>query len=210
MVSRTPVLFMSLIILLAATIGCAQDTTGKTGQVTAPTKPKAAPVKPKADQAALGQDTVATVNGEIVSAQDFERRTAKKKFVLEAQGHNFSGATRAAAIRQLRETVINDLIQERVMLQEAAKEGIKISDQQVDTVLAEIRSAFPTEQAFQKIMASRGLNEEALKNYNRMKLSREALAAKHPGDLAALLEKCIQEAKVQVNEQVVETTLQSI
>lgn len=195
---------MSLAVLITLTTGCVQGTPGKISQAPIPAAAKDDPGR------TLDADTAAIVNGEIVSVKDFERRTAKKKFVLEAQGHSFSGSTRAEAIRKLRESVIKDLIQERVMLQEAAKEGVKISDQQVESVLAEIKSAFPSEQAFRKTMAARGLTEEAVKNYNRMKLTGQALAEKHPGDYATLMNKWVQEAKVQVNEQVIEEYLQSI
>jgi len=189
--SKPKLPFIILVIILLASTGCG----------TTPAKSESKPV--------LDAQTAALVNGEKITTADFERRVAKKKFVLEAKGHVFSGPDRAKAIQYLRDTVIRDLIEEKVIMEEADREGIKISDQQVDAIIANIKSAYPSEEAFRETMKSRGLTIEAMRKYNRMQLTKSALQEKHP-DYPTFIRGLVEKADVQINDLIVDKLFQSV
>jgi len=105
----------------------------------------------------------ATVNGEPISSEFLEMQLKERMRMHQANTEDVeAGAMRAA--------VLNQLIDERLMLQAAAKAGIVADEKAVDDEFARARGAHPDEASFQKALESRGLTAESFRKRIREKI----------------------------------------
>lgn len=160
----------------------------------------------------LSPKVAAMVNGEEVTAEDFERRVHKTKFVLTAKGVNYEGPGKAKALEQLRLEVIRELVKERVITQEAEKQGLAASEEQGLAAVAEIKKNFDSPDIYRKTMESRGLTEDAMVNYFQFQLTKEALLKKFGDEVKfnEFIEKQVVKAKVEINQPVVKQLIERV
>lgn len=111
--------------------------------------------------AAVGT-AVARVNGEVITRSDFERNLA---FVL--RGAEISGEgeqeTEPAATDELRAQVLDRLIDEELLRQEARKRNLLARPEDVDAEVAQARAQFETPEAFAAALGEGNLTEEGLR-----------------------------------------------
>lgn len=203
--------FSVLLLILFVINGCAPEVNNKS----ASNGTKAIPdVKQdfQIQDKKLPQQIAAKVNGEEVSAEDFARRVKKTKFVMTAKGVNYVGADRAKALEQLRLEVIRELIKERVIIQEAEKQGLAATEEQGKAAEEEVKKKFDSPEVFRKTMESRGLTDDAMINYFQFQLTKEALLKKF-GDKVKFnefIDKQVAKAKVEINQLQVQQVIEKV
>jgi peptidyl-prolyl cis-trans isomerase C len=134
----------------------AQPQTGQAAaQPQTPGQPPApAPVKPVPQQL---PDVVARVNGEAVKKADFDRMV----HTIEARaGQPIPPDRRDEILRG----ALDQLVVYTLLSQESKNRQIKIADAEVDKKVQELRSQFPTQEAFDKALKERGLTLDLLKH----------------------------------------------
>lgn len=104
----------------------------------------------------LGRNTVATVNGE---------RIREKEFVGELKD-------RAG------KAILDQLINQELIRQAAAKENIVIKPEEIDTELSQIRSSYPSDSFFKTALKQNNMTEEGLRDRLRLNLVLERLASR--------------------------------
>ncbi len=121
---------------------------------------------------------VAVINGEKISRADLKARLKTFQGILERQYGNdlFSGDRGRLLFANLENKVLNDMLEERLIRQEARKLGIQVNDaqvkQKIDSITEEI---FGTWENFQTKLQEEGMSKEDLKNNIRYLLLLEAL-----------------------------------
>lgn len=176
----------ALLIIVFSALGCT-----KSGEVS---------------QTGKGNDDMAfSVNGQKISIVDFRKRLFKARYVQEAQGIRYQGTGDSEMYQTLRDNTINLMVQETTIMQEAEKAGVSVPEAEVDKVIQSIKSNFPSEEEFKAVMLSRGLDEETMKNYNRMQLTGVALVQKLGSEQAynELLNSAVSRAKIEKNDKVI-------
>lgn len=160
--------------------------------------------------ASLPLDVAATVNGDNISTEDFERRVHKTLFVLKASGNDINNAGEAA-IKELREKVVNELIYEKVTMQLAKEFGIVATDQDVEQRINMAKGNY-SQNEWLALLESRGINEENLRDYYRTEITTANLINWLGGEeqFNQYLNKKIGDSKVLVNEPVVEKLLKNL
>lgn len=83
----------------------------------------------------LPAGVVAVVNKEEIRRSELEAELARLVYARAAQG----GGMNQEALRRLRYEVLTSLVREMLLLQEAGKAGISISDKEIDTAEAKSR-----------------------------------------------------------------------
>lgn len=79
-----------------------------------------------------GEKKVATVNGEAVTKSQFERRLATVQNYYESNmGIKFEEESGAEMLKNLQEMVLDQMVTEHLLLQEARKQGIKVDKEEV-------------------------------------------------------------------------------
>ena len=99
-------------------------------------------------------ETAARVNGETISVDDVMK--IAKNFAR--QGLNSDPAARGSTDQEkLYYTVVDRLVEQRLVLQEAKKKGLSVTDDEVALGLEQIKSAAGGEAAFQQTMTEVGI-----------------------------------------------------
>ncbi len=104
----------------------------------------------------------ATVNGKKIDKATFELHLKEKM-----QDHKMQNAS--PDINKLKNAVIQELISERLILDEAEKQGIKATDEEIGAQIDSMKKAMG-EEAFSKALNDKGLTIDSLKKRTREKM----------------------------------------
>jgi peptidyl-prolyl cis-trans isomerase C len=147
-----------------------------------PEQPAAAvPVKPVPPQL---PDVIARVNGEPVKKEEFERML-----------HTIEGRAGQPIPPDRRDEILRGALDQLVVYsllsQESKNRGIKVEDAEVEAKMQQLRSQFPTQEAYEKALKERNLSADSLRKDARVDLSvtklmdAEVSALPGPSDLDA-------------------------
>jgi peptidyl-prolyl cis-trans isomerase C len=101
----------------------------------------------------------AVVNGKEIAYKDFEWELDLYIRRLQSQGMQIPEHLQV----QVRQEVLDDLVNRELIFQESAKQGITIKPEQVDQELAAIKQRYPEQKQFDAILESMQMTEEKLK-----------------------------------------------
>jgi len=105
-------------------------------------------------------DKAAEVNGKTIPIADFERQLEMfKQQVLKGQ----SAQLPEALNQRLKDQVINKMIADELLSQQAAKQGIKIEDQTIEDEIKKIKNRFGDENQYQGRLKAVGMTEKKLR-----------------------------------------------
>jgi len=109
--------------------------------------------------AGCGQDVVATVNGEKITGAELSQRVDQIKSGMEKQGIDFSGDKGQVFMESLREKTLDEMINNKLVLQEAKKLG-KLTQEQVQEKVRPFKDQFPTVEEYEKFLDQIMMSEE--------------------------------------------------
>jgi peptidyl-prolyl cis-trans isomerase C len=133
------------------------------GGGTTPGAPPTPPPPPKPVPSELPA-VVARVNGQDVTKDDFERMVK----TLEARAGQSIPPDRRDQI--LRDS-LDQLIVYTMLSQESKSRGIKVEDSEIDAKMQQVRSQFPTQDAYEKALKDRGMTADGLRKDARVDIS---------------------------------------
>lgn len=122
-------------------------------------------------------DVVATVNGEEITRAELDQRLEEAKASMALQGVDLEGEEGKYLLKLMEEEILYQLIQERVIMQEAEKQGISIDPKRAEEQLNQMKEAYGAEN-FQQMLKSQKLNEARLKEYILFGLTADELYKK--------------------------------
>jgi parvulin-like peptidyl-prolyl isomerase len=122
-----------------------------------------------------GTAVAANVNGEVIYSSDLEREVAAlaRQYNIDLNSEN--GRKQRAEINKI---VLDQVIEQRLILQEARRLGAEATTQQLDEAMTGIKRNFPTPAEFEMALAQRGLTEAALRDRLRTNITVQNVAAK--------------------------------
>jgi len=133
------------------------------GQITTPTvhTPAVQPVQPT-NTPAQGIAAAAIVNGQPISLQEYEAQVAMAVNALSQQSATPQTAEeKAALLTQLRRQILDALIDQALIEQAAAREGITISEEQVEAEMARLIGDDTAK--FEEWLQANGMTRESFK-----------------------------------------------
>lgn len=74
--------------------------------------------------------------------------------------------------------ILQGLIEQKLILQEAIKQGIEVSNEQVSEIMNAMKKQFPTEAAFEDALLKEGINKEELAERYKENLTKQQLIGK--------------------------------
>jgi len=104
--------------------------------------------------------TVATVGGEVILMSEYERRA---KPVIEEYEKFLTGPDKEIKIKELKEKIIEQMIDERILIQEGKSKKIKVNNKEIQDGIEEIKKRFGTEEEYNQELAKQGLSGEKFK-----------------------------------------------
>jgi len=122
-----------------------------------------------------GTAIAATVNGEVIYARDLDREVTA---IARQYGIDLASAQGGQQRAEISRIVLDQLIEQRLILQEARKRGALATDTQLDQAVQDIKANFPSEAEFQLALDQRGLTLADLRDRLRTNLTVQNLQAR--------------------------------
>jgi len=108
------------------------------------------------------EKTVASVDGEIILMSEYENRA--KPVIKEYEGLlKGPDPDKEMRIKELKEKILDQMIDEKVLIHEAKKKKIDVSKKEIQDGIEEIKKRFATEEEYNQELAKQGLAEEKFK-----------------------------------------------
>lgn len=106
-----------------------------------------------------GKDVVATINGEKITSQELDKRVEEAKVSYEQQGMDFSGDNGTSLLENLRKGILEEMINNKLILQEAKKMSV-LSAEQVQEKISTFKQQFSSEEEYNQYIAQLEMSEE--------------------------------------------------
>jgi foldase protein PrsA len=119
-------------------------------------------------------EVLATVNGEKITRREVELRVDQRVSMNPKAFEKMDEKNRKALML----STLNRLIEGRIVLQEAAKEGVQVSDEEVDRVFENLRRQFSSEKEMEEMLKKAKTSIEMNKKDSRAYMMTRKLEAK--------------------------------
>jgi parvulin-like peptidyl-prolyl isomerase len=140
-----------------------------------------------------GQAYVAKVDGTSIKSTEYDKIYAQTKKQYESRfGIDFASEQGKAIEKDIKKGLVNQLVERQIILNEAAKRHVQVTDADIDAKLAEIKKGFPNDDAFQKALKDNNMTLDELKGRVREGLTIEGVQ-KAVGANVAVTDKDVQD-----------------
>lgn len=127
---------------------------------------------PAVSYASPKASVIATINGEMITSRQLEKNV---RLYMANKGINPSTVS-AQERKEIEQTVLQDLVKESMIIQEAASQNIKINDQALDAEIQQsIDKSGGSKEAFYANLAKQGYDEKLYKEKVRNTLLTQSL-----------------------------------
>ncbi|MFA6600116.1 MAG: SurA N-terminal domain-containing protein [Candidatus Omnitrophota bacterium] len=121
----------------------------------------------KAETGHLLDRVVAVVNGEVITESELDTYLQPLYEQLRAE---YKGQQLAEKIQEARNQLLNQLIEDRLVFQEADKQGVKVEPTEIDTQLEQIKAQTPQDRDFEDLLRQQGLSLKELRERLRRQI----------------------------------------
>jgi parvulin-like peptidyl-prolyl isomerase len=111
---------------------------------------------------------VARVNEDVILLSEYSRRANP---ILMEYERVMTGPDKEKKVSELKENILEQMIDEKLLLQKAKKEKIYITDAEVDQGIDEIRNRFTNEVEFRNEISKQGFKEDGFRDNVKNQLS---------------------------------------
>ncbi|MFH0771445.1 MAG: peptidylprolyl isomerase [Candidatus Omnitrophota bacterium] len=108
----------------------------------------------------LGSGIAAVVNNDVITQADLD--TALKSIMSEFE-KKYSGAELKEKMQETRSELLNQMIEDELILQEAKRLGVKVEDSEIEERLGEVKSRFNSARDFETELEKALVSEDMLK-----------------------------------------------
>jgi len=118
---------------------------------------------------ALGAgDLVAKVNGAGITREEFDRNW---KVYIKQRGIPSGHADKSGGVDEFRKELLDLMVDQELLYQDAQKKGYGADEKQVDEELARSGQGFPSPEEFDKALAQNGLTRESYSDFLKRRLT---------------------------------------
>lgn len=128
-------------------------------------------------------NVVATVNGEEITRPELDKRV---NFTIESyklQGLDLTTKENSAMKEQVEQSELDKLIQDKLLMQEAEKQKLVPSKEEIDKNLKQVKESYGTEEEFKKALGEFKLTEQDLRDLVAVETSKKNLYDKVTADV---------------------------
>jgi len=131
-----------------------------------PNAPASQPVQPLPS----APDAAAIVNGVPIPLDAYQRQIDQYQAALVQQGLNLNSPEAQAQITQLRQLILDNLIDDELIAQEAARQGVSVSDAELDAAMQQLVEAAGGQAAFEQTLAAAGQTVDDARRLQRTQM----------------------------------------
>lgn len=173
---RAIILCMLALVGLALSTGCGQPATegAAAAELTLPAEANEAGEMP-ANTTAGTPDVVALVNGQPIQRVEYERQVARFQAAMVSQGYSFSGEEGRDLSQQVSRQVLEAMIDQLLIEQEAEKAGVSVSEEVLNQRIQNDVAASGGEEAFNQWLSRNGMTMEEYREMTRSTILSEEM-----------------------------------
>ncbi len=108
-----------------------------------------------------GKEVIAKVNDEYILKADFDRQVAQVKSVLEANGQDFSTVEGKKILQDIKETVLESMINDQVILWQARKNNITLDDEEFNETIRQLEQYHGGRDALETYLKQQGFDRQS-------------------------------------------------
>lgn len=112
--------------------------------------------QPPAAQPPANSSAAAIVNGQAISMQAYQQQVAQFQAALVQQGLNPNSPDGQAQLAQMRQLLLDNMIDDVLIAQEAAKQGVVVSDADLDAEMSKAVESAGGQAAFEQSLVAAG------------------------------------------------------
>lgn len=196
------VLALTILVLVVA-CGPAETPAGPTATPAAPVAPGQSPSLPTATRPAAASPVVgaptatpaakgalaARVNNQPITMEEYQQQMAQAEAFFKQQGLDLNSAEGKETMAGVRLQVLEQLIDQVLIEQGAARLGISVPSQKVDATLQDIVTQMGGEAKFNEALKQQNLTRDQLRELLRQQLIGEALFEKVSASVPSMAEQ---------------------
>ena len=115
----------------------------------------------RAEESSVTLDRIlVVVNDEIITEQDL--RAAAEPLIAQYRA-TLTGAALEEKVIEIRQKVLDGLIDDRLVSSQAKKEKIQVDEKEVDEMMADVRKKFPSQEVFETVLRQQGVSVAKLR-----------------------------------------------
>ncbi|TCT15710.1 SurA-like protein [Natranaerovirga pectinivora] len=157
------ILFFIIALIAVLMVGCADKDTNNTVEPNGNVENGSTEISGEYDESVV----VAIVNGVEITNKEFMPMYLKTKLNYEDYGYTFVTEEELALLEELKGTILENLIHEEVLFQEATRSGHTVTDDRLSREIDMIKLGFASDAEYQEALISEGLTEADLKEIIR-------------------------------------------
>lgn len=108
-----------------------------------------------------GKQVMAVVNGDYVLKSDYLFQVGQVKKALEVNGYDFSGSEGKKQLQEVKEKVLETMINDKISLQQAAKSNIKVDPDELDAEIKQQELYHGGAEALDNYLKEQGISRDA-------------------------------------------------
>ena len=116
----------------------------------------------------------AIVNGDPIYLEQVEEQLSQ----LSQQHQQLQGQEDEQYLKQFRQQILDDLIDQKLVIQQAEKENIKVTDKEIDEWIKQIKTQFPSDKEFQAKLKELKMTLDDLKKNRREQILSQKMIEK--------------------------------
>jgi len=126
-----------------------------------------------------GEKPIAEVNGDTLTRKEFDIRVDQACIYSEQMGVSFEGEQGQELLNQLKQNVVNQWIDEKLVMQAGEKEGVTAGVDEIEAFLEErIKKGFQKDEEYQDWLKKQQMTEDDLKRMIKYQLTGQGLFEK--------------------------------
>jgi hypothetical protein len=129
------------------------------------------------------KEVVAKVNGENIPSEDYQKELESAKAMYAQQGMDFEEID-GEKKEEVERSVLDQLINTKLVLQSAEKDGISVEQDEIDSELGNVKGQFEDDKQYKAALKENKVTEEELTQQIREQLIISRYLDKNIGDIA--------------------------
>lgn len=117
-------------------------------------------VEPKEGKIIDGQEVIAKVNDELILKSDFDRQVDQVKSALEANGQDFSTAEGKKILKDVKETVLESMINDQLILWQAKEHNIVLEAEEFNEAISQLEQYHGGKDALETYLKQQSFDRE--------------------------------------------------
>ena len=160
LISQSPPFLMAALLLLAVALTACESAPAPVPAPNIPTATAGAAQPgapgPGAPQATPAQGAAAIVNGQPIPLAAYQKVVAQFEATMVQRGVNPNSSDGQAQLEQMKQQMLDNMIDDMLIAQEAAAEGVKLSDADFEAAMQKLIADSGGQQKFEQLLAASG------------------------------------------------------